>query len=235
MKLSRLMQVSLVVFGLACAQTGAGIVINSGTLHAEASAFNSGAFPVNDRPPDKALALPSTSHMADAIVTGDFGTSHGRAEATVGQDALGIVDIFLSTFITNGSQQNTMLHSSAVASGSLVFTQTTTQTFRETLTGTSLFGHGFVNVRDASNNFVTGLATSNHAVDSSTTTSTLSPGQYTLIWNLTSEAFLDAGGTASFHFTLAPIPEPNSLLLIFGFSSIAARHRRTRNLRFVIR
>jgi hypothetical protein len=229
-KATLLTTVLIVCLWAASQPVSATITVNSGNLHASAAAFNS-PNGVSDTPPDKPLILPSTSIVADAVALGPSlaGGSHGHAEATVGQDAIGVIDLDAYTFITNGTHfSSSSFWATADVSGTILFSETQSQNLAWQISSQGslgfFWGQDSISLRDASNTQLLALGGVDEGVQSGTIN--LAPGDYSIVWSLSAQTEASHGGPALMHFQLAPEPSGVAVVAILGAIVVSRRINR---------
>jgi hypothetical protein len=176
----------------------AALVWTSGTLHAQASAFN-GTASASANPPDVILSGPSGSHSATATTPPITVTGSGSTTFNLGPRSIQITGGTLDYKEPVGSA-----NSSALATGSVSFSETATDILTAYISPNQNFTSESVTIKDALNLTVLSMSSDS---SSSPTPLTLTPGAYTLSWTIGSKYFVGTSGSSTVSFIL---PEPAS-------------------------
>ena len=189
----------------------AGIIWNSGVLHASASATNASGT-VSSNPPDVVMSSNTASHSATATNPTNASAS-ASTSVTIGPGS-GLSLSANSDFGFLSGQSS----ASAAVSGSSAFTESTTETLTASFTASAVRGSGSVTIKDAANNTIATYLSSSPG--SGPAQIAFTPGAYTISWNWATQPFVGTGGSSGMNFSLALVPEPASLSLL-GLSAVA--------------
>jgi hypothetical protein len=196
-----------IVLILACAMPSlarAGIIWNSGSLHAEAHATNPGGT-MSSTPADVIMITHTASHSASATAPTTASAS-GSTNCTIGPASL---TINASTDFGFGPSSS----ASASVSGTSTFTEDATEHLTPSFTASANRGSGGVTIKDSANNVVASFLSSSPPVGQPPQV-VLAPGVYTVVWNWATQPFVGTGGGSGMNFQLANVPEPTTLTLL---------------------
>jgi hypothetical protein len=204
----------------------AGVIFNSGSLHATATAgeWSGPPFSKTNTPPDVVLSGPSGSTSAsvssDTVPTVSASVSENFGMITNPGPGIPMIDISGST--TNIKYPSGGPSSSASASGTVVFNENLLQGFTANLS-TGKYTSANITIKDAANNTVLSMSTS--GIQSASSPVTFSPGAYTMTWSLASIFVVGTSGTSNMSFQVIPEPASMALLIMPTLAMRRKRHR----------
>ena len=199
-----------------------GVGIASGNLHARAdiAAYTSPTTlsHLSDAPPDKPFVWPSTSqqaHKEQSGVDADVAHTISQSANRITLDASGGADSFDSPF---GPGQTASAHANGVVTLIEDVTESGSASFPIT---SNYYCTGAVSLYDASHTRLSLLGSGGGSQ-----AFTLTPGQYTLEWNVDCGIAVGTWGSSNYQFAMTMVPEPVSLSLLVIPVLLSRRRRR---------
>ncbi|MEA2711004.1 MAG: hypothetical protein QOF78_3605 [Phycisphaerales bacterium] len=183
----------------------AGLIFNSGVLHASSSASGpAGSF--SNAPSDVIMTTRTASHST-SVFSGIDSSANAATNVTIGPDAISINANSNFTYQTGRSS------ASASVSGVATFTKVDAEYMSPYASASPNRGSGNVSIQNASNVIVYSYSSS--SPPTSTPIILFNPGVYTINWNWGTRPFVGTGGPTSMSFQLVhAIPEPGALLAL---------------------